>query len=66
MLSDTQQFDRRNAIVHLLRNGLVHKQGDLVHMLQRDGYAVTQSSDQPRPARPRGAEGGRPLCDAAR
>ena len=44
MLPDTQQFDRRNAIVRLLRNGLVHKQGDLVHMLQRDGYAVTQSS----------------------
>ena len=44
MLSDTQQFDRRNAIVRLLRNGLVHKQGDLVHMLQRDGFAVTQSS----------------------
>ncbi len=44
MLSDTQQYDRRNAIVHLLRNGLVRKQGDLVHMLQRDGYAVTQSS----------------------
>jgi len=44
VLSDTQQYDRRNAIVRLLRNGLVHKQGDLVHMLQRDGYAVTQSS----------------------
>lgn len=44
MLSDTQQFDRRNAIVHLLRNGLVRKQGDLVNLLQRDGYAVTQSS----------------------
>ena len=44
MLSDTQQYDRRNAIVQLLRNGLVRKQGDLVHMLQRDGYAVTQSS----------------------
>lgn len=44
MLSDTQQYDRRNAIVHLLRHGLVRKQGDLVHMLQRDGYAVTQSS----------------------
>src|SRR5580698_1695428 len=44
VLSDTQQYDRRNAIVHLLRNGLVRKQGDLVHMLQRDGYAVTQSS----------------------
>ena len=44
MLSDTQQFDRRTAIVQLLRNGLVHKQGELVRMLQRDGYAVTQSS----------------------
>jgi len=44
VLSDTQQYDRRNAIVHLLRHGLVRKQGDLVHMLQRDGYAVTQSS----------------------
>ena len=44
MLSDTQQFDRRNAIVRFLRKGLVRKQGDLVSMLQRDGYAVTQSS----------------------
>lgn len=44
MLSDAQQFDRRHAIVQILRNGLVRKQGDLVHLLQRDGYAVTQSS----------------------
>jgi transcriptional regulator of arginine metabolism len=44
MLPDTQQFDRRNAIVRLLRNGLVRKQGDLVSLLQRDGYAATQSS----------------------
>jgi len=44
VLTDTQQVDRRNAIVRLLRNGLVRKQGDLVHLLQRDGYAVTQSS----------------------
>ena len=44
MLSDAQQFDRRNAIVQLLRQGLVRKQGDLVHMLQRDGFTVTQSS----------------------
>jgi transcriptional regulator of arginine metabolism len=44
VLSDAQQFDRRNAIVQILRHGLVRKQGDLVHMLQRDGYAVTQSS----------------------
>jgi transcriptional regulator of arginine metabolism len=44
VLSDAQQFDRRNAIVQLLREGLVRKQGELVHMLQRNGYAVTQSS----------------------
>jgi transcriptional regulator of arginine metabolism len=44
VLSDTQQLDRRTAIVRLLRSGLVRKQGDLVHMLQRDGYPVTQSS----------------------
>jgi transcriptional regulator of arginine metabolism len=44
VLSDAQQSDRRHAIVRLLRGGLVRKQGDLVHLLQRDGYAVTQSS----------------------
>jgi transcriptional regulator of arginine metabolism len=44
VLPDTQQYDRRNAIVRLLRNGLVRKQGDLVSLLQRDGYAATQSS----------------------
>jgi transcriptional regulator of arginine metabolism len=44
VLADAQQADRRNAIVRLLRNSLVRKQGDLVHLLQRDGYAVTQSS----------------------
>ena len=44
MLPDTQQFDRRSAIVRLLRSGFVRKQGELVTMLQRDGYAVTQSS----------------------
>jgi transcriptional regulator of arginine metabolism len=44
VLADAQQADRRNAIVRLLRNSLVRRQGDLVHLLQRDGYAVTQSS----------------------
>jgi len=44
VLTDAQQSDRRTAIVRLLRSGLVRKQGDLVNMLQRDGYAVTQSS----------------------
>ncbi len=64
MLPDTQQFDRRNAIVHLLRNGLVRKQGDLVGMLQRDGYAVTQSSRQPGSAGSWRTESGRALCHA--
>jgi transcriptional regulator of arginine metabolism len=44
VLQDTQQFDRRNAIVRILRNDLVRKQGELVELLQRDGYVVTQSS----------------------
>jgi transcriptional regulator of arginine metabolism len=44
VLTDAQQSDRRTAIVRLLRSGLVRRQGDLVNMLQRDGYAVTQSS----------------------
>jgi transcriptional regulator of arginine metabolism len=44
VLPDTQQFDRRTAIVRLLRNGLVRKQGELVSLLLRDGYAATQSS----------------------
>jgi transcriptional regulator of arginine metabolism len=44
VLLDAQQADRRHAIVRLLRSSLVRSQGDLVHLLQRDGYAVTQSS----------------------
>jgi transcriptional regulator of arginine metabolism len=44
VLPDAQQSDRRNAIVRLLRNGMVRKQGELVHLLKRDGYEVTQSS----------------------
>ena len=44
MLHDTQQLDRRNAIVRILRNDVVRRQDDLVLMLQRDGFDVTQSS----------------------
>src|SRR5258708_2671684 len=44
MLTDHHQFERRNAIVRLLRGGVVRKQDDLVHLLKRDGYEVTQSS----------------------
>ena len=44
MLTDAQQVVRRNAIVRILRDGLVRKQEDLVHMLKREGHDVTQSS----------------------
>ncbi len=41
---DGQQLERRSAIVRILRNGVVRRQDDLVHLLRRDGYEVTQSS----------------------
>jgi len=41
---DGQQLERRSAIVRLLRNGIVRRQDDLVRLLKRDGYEVTQSS----------------------
>ena len=44
MLTDTQQLERRDAIVRILRDGLVRKQDDLVRLLKRDGHEVTQSS----------------------
>jgi len=44
VLHDTQQADRRHAIVRILRNDVVRRQDDLVLMLQRDGFEVTQSS----------------------
>jgi len=44
VLTDAQQVVRRNAIVRILRDGLVRKQEDLVHMLKREGHEVTQSS----------------------
>ena len=44
MLNDHQQLVRRNAIMRILRGGVVRKQDDLVHMLKREGYVVTQSS----------------------
>ena len=44
MLNDRQQFDRRNAILRILRSGMVRRQSDLAQMLRRDGFAVTQSS----------------------
>jgi len=44
VLTDAQQVVRRNAIVRILRDGLVRKQEDLVHLLKREGHEVTQSS----------------------
>lgn len=44
MLHDHDQHERRNAILRILRSGLVRRQEDLVRLLRRDGYAVTQSS----------------------
>ena len=44
MHTDRQQSDRRNAILRLLRGGAVRRQSDLVSLLKRDGFAVTQSS----------------------
>ncbi len=44
MLTDRQQIERRNAIVRILRDGVVRRQSDLAQLLRRDGFAVTQSS----------------------
>jgi transcriptional regulator of arginine metabolism len=44
VLTDTQQHDRRGAIVRILRAGLVRKQEDLVRLLKKEGHEVTQSS----------------------
>ena len=44
MQTDLHQSDRRTAILRLLRGSAVRKQGDLVDLLRREGYEVTQSS----------------------
>ena len=41
---DVQQLERRQAVVRLLRSGVVHRQEDLVSLLRAEGYEVTQSS----------------------
>lgn len=41
---DRHQTDRRNAILRILRGGAVRRQSDLVSLLKRDGFDVTQSS----------------------
>jgi transcriptional regulator of arginine metabolism len=44
MQADHHQSDRRNAILRHLRAGTVHRQSDLVSLLRKDGFEVTQSS----------------------
>ncbi|MBV8803491.1 MAG: hypothetical protein JO042_00565, partial [Sinobacteraceae bacterium] len=44
MLIDSQQHERRSAIVRILRANAVRKQEDLVRLLKDEGHEVTQSS----------------------
>jgi transcriptional regulator of arginine metabolism len=44
VLTDTQQADRREAIMRILRDGSVRNQQDLVRLLKKEGHEVTQSS----------------------
>ncbi|MGB8327083.1 MAG: hypothetical protein WCE48_05840 [Steroidobacteraceae bacterium] len=44
MVMDRAQLERRNAILRILRGGRVRKQEELVALLKRNGYSVTQSS----------------------
>ena len=44
MLNGHPQVDRRTAIARILRRGVVRRQSELVSLLKRDGYDVTQSS----------------------
>ena len=41
---DADQLERRQAVVRILRSGVVHRQEDLVRLLRAEGYDVTQSS----------------------
>ena len=41
---DRHQLERRNAILRILRGGSVRRQEDLVGLLKKDGFEVTQSS----------------------
>lgn len=44
MLNDTEQLERRGAIMRILRAGPVRKQQDLVRLLKKAGHDATQSS----------------------
>jgi transcriptional regulator of arginine metabolism len=41
---DRHQTDRRDAILRILRGGPVGRQSDLVSLLRKEGFEVTQSS----------------------
>ena len=41
---DAEQLERRQAVVRILREGVVHRQEDLVRLLRSQGHEVTQSS----------------------
>ncbi|MCE2873105.1 MAG: hypothetical protein LW605_04985 [Xanthomonadales bacterium] len=44
MQTDLQHGDRRATILRLLRGSAVRRQGELVDLLKREGFEVTQSS----------------------
>ena len=44
MHADRHLSERRDAILRILRGGSVRRQSDLVSLLRRDGFEVTQSS----------------------
>jgi transcriptional regulator of arginine metabolism len=44
MHTDLQHGDRRATILRLLRGSAVRRQGELVDLLKREGFEVTQSS----------------------
>jgi len=44
MLTDHHQHERREAILSILGKGIVHRQAELTRLLQKRGFAVTQSS----------------------
>ena len=41
---DAEQIERRQAVMRILREGVVRRQEDLVRLLRSQGYEVTQSS----------------------
>lgn len=44
MLHEQLPAERRNAILRILRGGVVRRQSELARLLKKDGFDVTQSS----------------------